>query len=463
MAQREGRVVVIGASMAGLVAARALADVAGEVVILDRDELPDAPETRKGVPQGRHAHALLRAGELILDQLFPLLGDELVAQGALRRWWLADAMWWQFDGYRSRQGTFDYEVIFLTRPLLENTVRRRVAGLSNVQIRSGVRVRGLTVRDGTVSGVAVDGGTTSATLEADLVVDAGGRASQATTWLEGLGRKAPPVDHVRIDMGYASRLLRRDPGQLPERTWVCSLGTPPGSKRLGVLFPVEDGRWLVTLAGFFGDHAPTDDAGYLAFAQTLPSPEIASVLRLAEPVSPIVTHRLPSEQWRHFERIRRPPAGFVAMGDGVCSFNPIYGQGMSSAARQAIALRREVERHGLASRALPRRFQQRAARIVSVPWQIAAGGDFFYAETTGPRPPLVHRLNGYVRKAVIAAQHDPVVASALMRVQNLLAPPPSLIRPDLVRRIRRGARVAPRVPALVGTSASPSSPISRRP
>jgi len=442
MADGRRRVVVIGASMAGLLTARVLADAADEVLVFDRDVLPDSAESRKGVPQGRHAHALLRAGELILEDLFPGLIQDLVGQGAQRLSWFADARWWQFDGYRSRLGDDDFEGTFLTRPFLEGSVRKRVAALTSVCIRPGVSVRGLTGRDGRITGVVIDDRGVESTVAADLVVDASGRGSQAGTWLQALGYAAPPVEQVRIDMGYASRLLRREPGQLPDRTWLCTLGTPPKCKRLGVLFPVEGDRWLVTLAGFFGDHAPTDDVGFLAFAKSLPTDDIVSVLRLAAPISAIVTHRLPSEQWRHFEKLRRPPAGCVTIGDGICSFNPIYGQGMSSAAQQAKALLRCVEKEGLSSPTLPLRFYKRAAKVVAIPWQIAAGGDFFYPETTGPRPPFVDILNGYLRKAITAAHHDPVVASAVARVQNLLAPPPSLLRPAVVLRAWRGARQA---------------------
>ena len=392
MTHNTGRVVVIGASMAGLIAARALADAANEVLILDRDELPSSPQWRKGVPQGRHAHALLRAGEQILEDLFPGLIRDLVARGGQRFSWFADVLWWQFDGYRTRRAD-DFEGTFFTRPLLEDTVRKRLAALPNVQIRPGIRVRGLTGRDGRVTGVVTGEGEHEPAIHADLVVDASGRGSRAGAWLEELGATAPPVDHVRIDMGYASRLLRRIPGQLPGRTWIATLGTPPRSKRLAIAIPVEGDRWLVTLAGFFGDHAPADDAGFLAFADTLPAGDIPDLLRQAEPLTPIVRHTLRSEQWRHFEKLRRPPAGFLAIGDAICSFNPIYGQGMSSAALQAAALSRCVAKQDLASPALPRRFYRSAAKIVTRPWAVAVGGDFFYPETTGPRPPLVDVLN----------------------------------------------------------------------
>jgi 2-polyprenyl-6-methoxyphenol hydroxylase-like FAD-dependent oxidoreductase len=433
MVSKDGRVAVIGASMAGLLAARGLADIASEVLIIERDALPEQPEARKGVPQGRHAHALLRAGALIIEDLFPGLIQDLVARGAQRLFWLASGMWWQFDGYRVRGGD-DFELTTFTRPFLENAVRERVAALPNVRMLSGVSARGVLGVDQQVKGVVLgnEGNGGESSLDADLVVDASGRGSQATAWLKALG--------VRIDMGYASRLLRREPGQLPDRTYVATIGSPPQCKRSAYLLPVEGDRWVVTLCGFFGDHAPTDDAGFLSFAEGLPTDDIASVLRRAEPLTPIVTHRLPSDQWRRFEKLKNPPAGFVTIGDGICSFNPIYGQGMSSAAQQAIALR---QAHGYASPSLPRSFYKVAAKIVANPWRIAAGGDFSYPEATGPRPPLIDVLNFYLRKAIVAAQHDPVVAIAIANVQNLLAPPPSLLRPQIALRVWKNGRRSP--------------------
>jgi 2-polyprenyl-6-methoxyphenol hydroxylase-like FAD-dependent oxidoreductase len=329
-----------------------------------------------------------------------------------------------------------------TRPFLEDAIRHRVAAVPNVRIRSGVGVDGLLAPDGQVKGVVIgkEGKGGESTLDADLVVDASGRGSQAAAWLKALGHMPPPVDQVRIDMGYASRLVRREPGQLPGRTYVATIGTPPQCKRSAYLLPVEGDRWLATLCGFFGDHAPTDDAGFLTFAESLPTDDIASVLRQAEPLTPIVTHRLPSDQWRRFEKLKNPPAGFVTIGDGVCSFNPIYGQGMSSAAQQAIALREAVQKHGFASPALPRSFYKAAARIIGNPWQIAAGGDFCYPEATGPRPALIDLLNAYLRKAIMAAHQDPVVAFAIANVQNLLAPPPSLLRPQIALRVWKSRR-----------------------
>ncbi|MGZ4676918.1 MAG: NAD(P)/FAD-dependent oxidoreductase [Acidimicrobiia bacterium] len=442
--------VVLGASLAGLAAARVLSDHVDHVTVLDRDDLPDGPVPRKGVPQGRHAHGLLAAGGEVIGELFPGLDEQLVADGAQLLRAVADTRWYQFGGYRTRETTAELPAPFFSRPLLEHAVRRRVTALRNVEIRTGVRVERLSGTD-RVDGVVLAGGDN---LSADLVVDCTGRSSQVDTWMRDLGYAAPETSNVHIDMGYASRFLHRSPTDPVVGEWVVCVSSPPDVMRGGVMFPVDGDRWIVTLFGFHGHHPPTDDAGFLAFAEGLPTDDIASVLRQAAPATDAVPHRMASDQRRHFERLKRVPAGYVALGDVIASFNPVYGQGMSSALLQARALGSALGRVAdVRSPSLPADFYKRAKKIVDMPWQIAAGGDFMMPETSGPKPPGTDLVNRYLAKAFVAAQHDPVVNDAVVRVQNLLAPPPSLMRPALMRRVLRGARrgsaptLAPRPPA----------------
>jgi 2-polyprenyl-6-methoxyphenol hydroxylase-like FAD-dependent oxidoreductase len=452
MQATSGGAVVIGASMAGLLAARVLADRCDQVTVIDRDDVPSGADSRKGVPQGRHAHGLLASGELVFRDLFPGLMEDLVTAGA-QRVTVRQARWWQYGGYRvacpAPEGTF------LTRPFLEAGVRQQVLALPNVTLLRAAAY-GLDVRDGYVSGVVTGDAGGPVTLPAQLTVDASGRGSRVAHWLREAGYPEPPVARVRMDMTYATRLYRRTAGRLPDGTWIVTISDPDQSKRLAVAFPIEGDRWIVTLAGFHGDNAPADDAGYLAFAESLPTDEVAGIIRDEEPVGPIVAHRLPSNQWRHFEKVKHHPRRFLAIGDAICSFNPIYGQGMSSAALQAVALGTCLDRYGPASDDLPRRFYHATAKIIANPWAIAAGGDFCYPETTGHKPPLVGHLNRYVKKAVIAAQHDTAVATAIYQVQNLLAPPPSLMKPPVMIRVLRSARKGP-------TGGAVSTPAAARP
>jgi hypothetical protein len=260
-------------------------------------------------------------------------------------------------------------------PLLSTSHAHRFGGVNR-----------LTGHDGRVTGVVTGEGEDEPAIYADLVVDGSGCGSRDGAWLEALGGAAPPVAQVRIDMGYASRLLHRTPGQLPDRTWIATLGHAPAEQ--AARHSGAGGRRALADPGrVLRRPRPTGDAGFLAFADTLPTGDIPDLLRQAEPLTPIARYTTPSEQWRHFKKLRRPPASFVAIGDAVCSFNPIYGPGMSSAALQAAALGRCVANHGLASPALPRRFYRSAAKSVTRTWTIAAGGDSFYPETAAPGHP----------------------------------------------------------------------------
>jgi 2-polyprenyl-6-methoxyphenol hydroxylase-like FAD-dependent oxidoreductase len=452
--------VVIGGSMAGLSAAAVLAPRFDSVVIVERDVVADHPADRRGVPQGRHAHGLLPPGMIRLEGWFPGLIDELVADGAPLLDIGNDALW--FQGGPRRRFPTGIKGPLASRALLEFHVRRRTLALANVSLRAGAGAVGLLTDDeGTqVTGVHLADGTD---LAADLVVDASGRQGRSLRWLEELGYDAPPTTEISIDVAYASRIFRRDRhteppsrggrSHQPGFEFALVLAGPP-TGRQGVAFPLEDNRWIVTLAGLHGERPPSDDAGFVAFARGLPSPEIAELIEASAPLGDIVTHRLHSNQRRHVERMRRVPGGLVLLGDAVCSFNPTYGQGMTTATLQAEALGKALDRSpGLDARFV-KAFYMRAAKAITPAWQLTTGADFALPATQGKKAPGTDLLNRYMPHVFHAAQVDDAVCLRVIEVTTLLKPPPALLTPAMLLRVFRASRRAP-APAAV--------PIEREP
>jgi 2-polyprenyl-6-methoxyphenol hydroxylase-like FAD-dependent oxidoreductase len=435
--------IVIGGSMAGLLAARVLSDHFSHVTLIERDTMNDLPESRKGQPQTRHLHGLLASGLTTMTRYFPDLQDALQAHGAILGDMGADIRWHAFGGYRL-QHTSGMVGVLMSRPLLEWQIRRRVVALPNVTVRDGCVVEHLLVTDNRarVTGVHIrrrDAEGESETLNADLVVDAAGRGSPTPRWLEALGYATPTVSVVQVGVGYATRVYRRMPGDLLGATAVMVSQDPPAGKRAGLLFPIEGDRWMVTLCGWASDHPSADEQGFLAFARSLPAPDVYNIISRAEPLSGIVTHKFPNSVRRHYEKLARFPEGYLVLGDSVCSFNPAYGQGMTSAALQAAALddllRARADLHGLAQP-----FFKRIAKIVAIPWQLAVGEDFRFPETQGRKAPGADLINRYVTLAHRATHTDPVVYDAFLKVMNLMQPPASLMRPRMVWRVLRHAR-----------------------
>lgn len=447
--------VVIGASMAGLSAAAVLAPRFASVILVERDALADHPADRKGVPQGRHAHGLLPPGMIRLEGWFPGLVDELAAAGAPILDIGNDALWYQ-DGTRLRFPT-GIKGPLASRALLEHHVRRRTLALPNVTLRAGAGVAGLlTDEEGTqVTGVRLADGTD---VPADLVVDASGRQGRTLAWLEELGYDTPPTTEVAIDVAYASRIFRRDRSRETGFEFALVLAGPP-TGRQGVAFPLEgdshtgpssrDGRWIVTLAGLHGERPPTDDAGFLAFARSLPSPEIADLVVSSEPLGDVVTHRLHSNQRRHVERLRRVPGGLVLLGDAVCSFNPTYGQGMTTATLQAEALATALDKVGGVGAKLVKAYYKRAAKAITPAWQITTGADFALPATQGKKAHGTDLLNRYMPHVFRAAQVDQAVCLRAIEVTTLLRPPPALLTPAMLVRVFRASRKAAPTPASV--------------
>lgn len=453
----EKHAVVIGGSMAGLLAARVLSDRFERVTVIERDRFPEGFENRKGVPQGRHAHALLPRGQMILERLFPGLSEELASRGATVVDGPAESRWYQPGGYRVRFAT-GRKGLFMSRPFLEGHVRRRVLALPNVAVLEEHAVSGL-ISGERVSGVVVKRRGADASerrLDADLVVDASGRGSRAAAWLEEMGYERPEEERIEIGLGYTTRLYRRRPEDLPGAKFVIVQPTPGRERRMGAMFPLEGERWMVTLGGWLGERAPTDEAGFIEFARSLPAPDIHEVIKDAEPLEEAVKHNFPANLRRRYERLQKAPEGYLVTGDALCSFNPVYGQGMSVAALEAETLE---ECLGESLGNLPRRFYRSVSKVVDAPWKLAAGADFAHPGVAGNRTRLTGLTNWYLVHAQRAATRDVGVCRALVFVTVLLAPPESLFAPKMVLRVLRHS-LFPGKPAMIPAPEAPSPEIA---
>ena len=428
------RAVVLGGSIAGLLAARVLAETHHEVVIVDRDHLGPEAGLRRGTPQARHLHGLLARGQETLEDLLPGLTDELVAAGAPVGDMLGNTRLC-FGGHRFRQGVSGLTAVCVSRPTLEAVIRRRVLALPAVHVLGGRDVVGLTSsRDGClVTGARVIGradGSAEEQLEGDLVVDATGRGSRLPIWLEALGCPPPPQERVDVGVGYASRRYRLRPGALGTDLVLLSAPTP-GRPRGGGLSLIEGDQCQVTLMGVLGDHPPIDPDGFEGFAADLALPDVHDVLQHAEPLDEPSAFRYPSSIRHRYDRLTQFPDGLVVLGDAVCTLNPIYGQGMTVAALEAAALRRHLSR-GRSLR--PRGYMRDVGRISGVAWAMALGADLSFPEVEGRRTAANRMLSRYVGKLQAGAVHDPRLGRAFLRATSLVDPPPALLRPSVLLR-----------------------------
>ena len=298
-------------------------------------------------------------------------------------------------------------------------------------------------RPGRVTGARLDDGEL---VETDLIVDCTGRGARSNHWLATLGFPAPRVSEVKVGVGYATRFYRRSRGDLVEGSAVFSLPNPPGDKRAGLALPVEGDRWLISLGGWH-DEFPRDLPAFEQHARDLPHPGIARLLERCQPLTELSVVHYPTSRRRYFEELSELPGGYLALGDAICSFNPIYGQGMTCAALEAVALGRLLDdtvgsdAAGLDSQ-LSRRYYQQAARIVATPWQFATGGDFSYPETGGERPRGIRLKNAYAKRVQLASMVDPEVRKVFTSVQHLITEPAALMKPAMIARVLRGAHKA---------------------
>jgi 2-polyprenyl-6-methoxyphenol hydroxylase-like FAD-dependent oxidoreductase len=427
--------IVLGASMAGLLAARVLSEFYATVTVVERDTLGDSAVVRRGVPQGRHIHGLLMRGARAVEELFPGLLDELADDGAA----VFDGtdlskLYFCMGGHVAvRTGAAKEITIYnATRPFLECHVRRRVRAVPNVTFLDDHDVIDVCLAGARVTGARVVSRSSrvESTMKADLVVDATGRGARTPALLKRLGYDPPVEDEVVLNLMYASQLLRLPGDALHESGLI--IAPVPGRPTGMALSKCENDTVFFTVFGMAGNDPPADLSGMCAFAEGFAPAHVLAAVRSAEPVGQAAQHRFPSSRWRRYDKARRLPEGLLVVGDALCSFNPIYAQGMTVAAMEALVLRDCLSR---GADDLARRFFRAAARPIAQAWQLAVGGDLSLPEIEGTPPLATRLLNGYIDRVLIAAGHDAEVFEQFVKVAWLVDSPAKLVRPGMIRRV----------------------------
>ncbi|GAA0728345.1 FAD-dependent monooxygenase [Dactylosporangium roseum] len=380
-------VVVMGGGLAGMLAAEVLSRHVGRVTVVERDVLPDGPGHRRGVPQAHHAHLLWSNGAGLIDELLPGTTGRLIGAGARRIGFQGDQVTLTVRGWQHRFPPTQFAIL-CTRPLLDWIVRDQVLSSGRVDVRQGAEVAGLCGDRRRVTGVSVRGTDRQTTaIDADLVVDATGRASGLRHWLTGLDVAPPDKDVVDAGIGYATRLYAAPPGAAATfpAVNVCTKHTASEPAQFGVVYPVEDGRWIVTLSCTRGGALPDHEDDFESFARSrLRHPLVADLIGAGEPLTPMFQSRSGANRRLYPERHDGWPEGLVIVGDSLTAFNPVYGHGMSAAARCATALD-----GALASGGTTRQVQAAIGAAVDDPWILAASKDAGYpncrVDATDPR------------------------------------------------------------------------------
>jgi len=431
--------VVIGAGMAGLSAAKAVGPYFDKVVVLDRDALPHGPAPRAGTPQARHAHGLLTGGQKALEELFPGIESELAKVGAVSLN-VGDIIVERpgYDPFPRRD--FGFDTLCLSRPLLESVCRRRLREERNVEFRPHCRVMELIPSSDNVAVASVryenEKGAPDALL-AGFVVDASARAAPTLSLLKTIDAPKLEESEIGIDIGYATAIFEVPDDASAERKCVMHMPAPPDVSRGGLILPIEDNRWIVSLSGRHGDAPPGEIEGFLAFTKTLRTPTIHEALRKAKPVGEVARYKLPCSVRRRFERLEQFPRGVIPIGDSVCRFNPVFGQGMSVAAMEAVVLGKLLASrrdHADPLDGLAADYFSKIQACLESPWATAET-DFVYPQTRGERPKDFAGRLQYGAALTRLMADDPEAHRTVVEVVNLVRPLSALRQPELVERV----------------------------
>jgi 2-polyprenyl-6-methoxyphenol hydroxylase-like FAD-dependent oxidoreductase len=444
--------IVVGGSIAGLMTARVLADRFDSVTILERDHIEAFPALHKSIPQGNHLHALLLGGQRAMASLYPSfltkldnLGSVPCRIGKQLVCYLPNGRAYSLSGTVREPRDLGIDTYSQSRGLLEHCVRQCTLEHPNIAFIDEAMAQGLAHEGGCVRGLRYEHSGEAHFLAADFVVDAGGRGSQAPRWLKAMGFQTAQETTIGVDFAYASTKFRVPEDYDRSERVMAFLGPPPAFPNAAIMEIIEGDTWHATLAGRFGDYPPRDEAGFFAFAKSLPSPRLYELIKDAERLTDITTYRYPTSVQRHYEDLPAFPDGFLVLGDAIASFNPFYGQGMSSAALQVQALQRLLaerveEARSLAGLALS--FFPKAAAIIANPWTLAANLDLAYPKTEGERPRDFSERMTYFRALDALTADDIEVQRLMVEVGALCKPLSALTEKPLRSRVLAQQRKA---------------------
>ncbi|BAU12392.1 hypothetical protein LEP3755_29210 [Leptolyngbya sp. NIES-3755] len=434
--QSETHAAIVGGSLAGLLMGRVLADHFDRVTIIERDAYPDQPIPRKGVPHSRFPHTLMIRGQQILESLFPGLRAELIDAGAIELDSLNDLAFLTPAGWAARSAS-NLSLLSCSRDLLDWSIRRRVATLPNVQFLTETSVRGLLTdtEHKKIIGVSLHqrNAETNTELRADLIVDASGKASHTPDWLRALGYESPPEIEVNAFVGYVARIYQPPADRSIDWKMVFMPAAPPQRHRGGAIFPIEGDRWIISLAGGDRDYPPTNEAGFLAFARTLPSPIIADMIERSTPLTPIYAYYGNENRLRQYDQCSLP-THLIVVGHAACSLNPTYGQAMTVAALEAMTVDRFFQHHAIRNLdTQTHQLQQQLAKAHQEAWSAAIGMDYRYQSTQSQSINATTRFVNWYWEQLMALSLDRAsVFRTFLEVLHLIKPSIVLFRPAIL-------------------------------
>jgi 2-polyprenyl-6-methoxyphenol hydroxylase-like FAD-dependent oxidoreductase len=431
--------IIIGGGISGKLAARVLSNHYKEVIILERDQEQVGPSPRKGAPQGEHLHALLHAGESGLEELFPGITEVFYHSGAVKINSTIDLAWFHHGAWKVRYDG-GYSTTLQTRPHLEWHIDQYIKRIPNVIFHYNQVVQDLLYNEeqNQIIGVQLK----DESIIADLVVDASGVSSLSSNWLDKHGFGIPD-EKVEINLSYVSKQFELS--ENPDRDWKIKMvyPNPPQEKIGGTISKVEGNRCIVTLMGYHNSvndkEVLKDDSGFIEMVKKLPRLDIYQEIENATPLTKTSLYRIPNIIWRRFDKVRNLPNGLVLIGDTVCRIDPVFGQGMSIAILEALALQKLLQKNNSELHLVPAAFHKKTAKIISPIWNMVITEDFRYPATTGKKPFGLSIQQWYAKNIFLLSSQNQEVYNSFVKVMNLVRPITSLMKPSIIKDVLKFA------------------------